>query len=334
MSDKYIAFFDLLGTKAIAKVDGDLYFDNIEKFQDAVGSCKEILKGTEYKIRAFSDCAYVECSDLEQLFKYLKRLRDKLFLDEIFFNAAVTNGTLDCGMSISNEGQLTDDTCFVCMSFKSHQTVNVYSMQTSFTGVGIFIDPKLLENIKNKGLESYVINSSYCIYEKEDNLYKKFESFYDLRYEDPNDILIKYLFMNYLKTITLNKKAARYYLAAICTCINQLSYEELIKDCFPIFLNSTELSKNKALFEDTLPIHLMMINRLYDSYKECFSDKIEEIIYEVEEHLNNIIKNSSLRDGFDDFHIYSDKIISTKNKYMLVDYISKSIVNGNSKNKS
>lgn len=315
----YIAFFDLLGIKAIESYNSELYFDNIKSFQYVLKECSNILSTTKYQIRAFSDCAYVECNDIGLLFEYLISLRETLFLKQIFFNAAVTEGTLDSPTHIENNDNI------VCISFKSHETVKVYSMQTAFSGVGIYIDPNVYAKLSQTLRDKYTIKSAYCVYDKEES-YNKFELYCDLKYNDITPHHIKFLLMNYLKTIALNKKASRYYLSAILTCINQISFENLTKQYLDLFLNVDIRSMNKTIFHDLLPIHLMLINRLYDSYNELTPCKGLNPNHNLEEYLDKITKNSPLHEGFDNLQFYSDRLLSKENKYQFTDYISKKIV--------
>lgn len=316
--NNYIAFFDLLGIKAIASYNSELYFENVNSFQCALRECSIKLKGSKYQIRAFSDCAYVECDDIARLFDYLTVLREILFLKEIFFNAAITKGTL-------NSPQPNDSNDIVCISFNSPETVKVYSMQNAFSGVGVYIDPNIYSALDEKIKLDYITKSAYCVYDK-DELYNRYESYYDLKYNDITPNLIKFLLMNYIKTIALNKKASRYYLSAILTCIKQLSYADLTQQYLDLFLNIDLLSTNRIIFYDLLPIHLMLINRLYDSYRDNPENDHENPNYDIGDKLDHIIIHSALSEGFDNLQFYSDKLLSKENKYQFTDYISKKIV--------
>ena len=312
--ENYIAFFDLLGIKAIASYNKELYFENINSFQCALKLCSKHLIETRYQIRAFSDCAYIECNNITKLFDFFNDLRSTLFLKHIFFNAAITQGTL-------SSPPPKNDNAYICISFNSPDTVKVFSMQTSFSGIGIYIDPALYKNLNKDIQNKYVIKSAYCIYEK-DELYNKYESYYDLKYQHISPTLAKYLLMNYIETIALNKKASRYYLSALITCFNQLSYKELTTHYIDLFLNVNFLSTNKIIFYDLLPIHLMLINRLYNSYYDIPENKHNSPNYDISDKIDNIINHSALKEGFDNLLLYSDKLISKKNKYLLANYMS------------
>jgi hypothetical protein len=196
----YIAFLDLLGIKSIASLNNELYFNNIKKFQQATEICSNAFIKSKYQIRVFSDCAYIECENITDLFKYLQNLRHTLFLDEIFFNAAVTTGTLRCSTTKKNEE-------LICINFESKDTVKVYSMQTTFFGIGIYVDPNLAE-ILDETTKTFCIASSYCSNYNNENIYNNFNNYFDIKYKEITINLIKYILMNYIKTISLNKKAA------------------------------------------------------------------------------------------------------------------------------
>lgn len=312
--ENYIAFFDLLGIKAIASYNNELYFENINTFQNVLKDCSNKLVGTKYAIRAFSDCAYIECDNIKKLFDYLIELRETLFMKEIFFNAAITKGNLE-------SRPLTNNDNITCISFNSPETVKVYSMQNSFSGIGVYVDSDIFKSLDEPLRYKYIARSAYCIYDK-DELYNKYESYYDLKYKNITPALMKFLLMNYIKTIALNKKASRYYLSAILTCINQLSYEALTKEYLNLFINNKLYITNKIITYDLLPIHLMLINRLYDAYIEIQENEGKNPNYSIDGDLNSIISISALKDGFDNLQFYSDKLLSKKNKYFLTAYVS------------
>ncbi len=313
----YISFFDLLGTKAIASYNPKLYFENINSFQQALQGCSSILENSNFQIKAFSDCAYVESNDLALLLEYLQNLREILFMKQIFFNAAVTKGQLKSPIQDNTNERI------VCVSFRSPETVKVFTMQSQFYGIGVFIDRQMCSDDCKTVWQKYIVNSAYCIGET-DGVYNKFAPFYDLKYNSVSLQLVKFLLMNYLKTITLNKKAARYYLSALLTCINQLSYDSLVGEYLPLFSNKSVFDSNKTLFNDMIPIHLMLINRLYNSFVQ--SNPKQSPNSGIGEQLDKIIENSALGSGFDNLQIYSDELISKENKYHLTDYISKRII--------
>lgn len=314
---KCIAFLDLLGIKSIASFSNDLYFKHIQSFQRSVDECRFVFGDCGYKIRVFSDCAYIESDRVPPLLKYLQILRKNLFLQEIFFNAAVTSGTLGCSIH--------EDEKIMCSLFESPDTVKVFSKQSAFSGIGIYVDSSLI-NHKNKYMKNNLVKSSYCLYDKDEYIYSSFERYYDVRYEKNTIPLVRYILMNFTKTITVNKKAARYYLSAICTCINQANFEQLTTQYLPFFFNLKVLEDNQALSQNFISIYYMLINRLYDSLREFSTLKDNELNRELTKYLDGIIHNSTLKYGLVDIQSISDRIISPKNKHYFSEYVSKSIV--------
>lgn len=321
----YIAYLDLLGIKSVASFSNELYYYNIKKFQRWVDKCRSVLKGSDYKIRVFSDCAYIECDNLIRLFLYLQNLRNGLFLDEIFFNAAVTQGTLKCNVVRSKDQKM------ICSLFESEETVKVYSMQSVFSGVGIYVDPDIIRTINSQESQKYLIKSSFSVYKERDAnniLYTDFESYYDIVYETISVDLVKFILLNFIKTVTLDKRAARYYLSAICTCIKQLSFEDLSERYLPIFLDSNAWSKNNIIFNDMVPIFFMIIDRLYESYISSHNENIDDVNSSIGDYLQKIIDGTPLRNGFDNLQFYSDKLINKRHKFYFSSFVSKSILTG------
>ena len=70
----------------------------------------------------------------------------------------------------------------------------------------------------------------------------------------------------------------------------------------------------------------MLINRLYDSYRDNPENDHENPNYDIGDKLDHIIIHSALSEGFDNLQFYSDKLLSKENKYQFTDYISKKIV--------
>ena len=95
----YIGFFDMLGIQSVAEYDYDEYRKSLEIFQEKIQFiCEvEVRKHPNNKIQIynFSDCAYIESTSLIQLIDFYSMLRSELFIDGIFFNAALCEGSLN-----------------------------------------------------------------------------------------------------------------------------------------------------------------------------------------------------------------------------------------------
>ena len=132
----YIAFMDLLGTKAMAIANPVQYRKIIEVFHNVIEQlCR---KYNAVKIYVFSDCAYFEDTNFENLCMLFKDMREQLLEKEICFNAAICEGALGA--------RKTDSKKYVIVDFNDEQVVKVYGLQSCFTGAGIYIDPYILND--------------------------------------------------------------------------------------------------------------------------------------------------------------------------------------------
>ena len=131
--------------------------------------------------------------------------------------------------------------------------------------------------------------------------------------------LFDYLIIKYLSTLTLNIRASRYYLSAINTFIRQLDFGDLVKNYVETIYGRQYREKYISAF---LPIDLMIINAIYDGYKdEVDSIKDLNIENQVTDALDIVISKSYLTKGIVDLRLQSDSIISKTNKNLLSEYL-------------
>ncbi|MDE6605130.1 MAG: hypothetical protein K2K85_03800 [Clostridia bacterium] len=307
----FIAFFDLLGVKSTAEYDFKLYFNYINRFQSHL---QDLVKGhNEVEIYAFSDCAYLESESLSSLLQILRDLRRVLFLERIYFNAAVTEGSLN---ATKKSGEKIDFTLF-----KSASTVKVFSLQVNFTGIGIFIDEHIKKYMKGN-LKKLLIESAYCVNFEPKGI-STFNKFLDVKFIEVSNQLLKYLIEQYLSTMTLNVKASRYYLSAINTLINQVDFDDLgefIDEIYSLFYKDTFATA-------FLPIDLMFINAIYNGFREKHEGQINLLdeynnFSDISRVLDKVIKKSYLVKGIVDLRLQSDCLISKDNKHLLANYLS------------
>lgn len=170
---KYIAYLDLLGTKGLCE-DEELYYKSITKFADTVKTLSPILdqKG---RIGIFSDCVYVECSHIDELLRFLTKLRIMLIGDNLFFNAAVAKGKL--GVEPINEQ--TNNNIFG-VKFTNKEIASIYCKQTKFRGIGISIDENLIGLIKESNKYSVVQSVFYSKKEKNNATLYKAQRYWDV----------------------------------------------------------------------------------------------------------------------------------------------------------
>jgi|GEM_PF-5972516 len=164
MAKKYIAFFDLLGTKGACE-DPELYYNNICSFEKAIKDTSWLLKNNEQtygKVGVFSDSAYAESNDLQYLLDFLVCLRNRLMSENLFFNAVVKEGEL--GVDPISQ---TDTSVAFGVSFKKSDIAALYIAQTNFKGVGILLDPSVQDAVAS--LNTYKVNNCIYIAKKSDN---------------------------------------------------------------------------------------------------------------------------------------------------------------------
>lgn len=154
----YIAYLDLLGTKGFCEEE-DLYYKNINRFSTAVELLSPII-GDAGRIGIFSDCVYIECSQIDRILHFLTELRLMLIGDELFFNAALTEGELGVeSINASKTEVETSESNIFGVRFTNKEIAGIYCKQTAFRGVGIWIDPQLLETIENSDYQ--IVKSVY-----------------------------------------------------------------------------------------------------------------------------------------------------------------------------
>lgn len=312
--DSFIAYFDLLGVRAMADVSFDLYNSNIKTLHNKFN---QVLSGyNRIDSYSFSDCAYLCSRNLNELIDVISRLREALFYNKIFFNAAVTSG--DLGATVVNKKRNQISTYF-----ESINTAKVFSMQTKFTGIGIYLDPKIIDESND-----IVVRSAFCSNLNLNNLEFNFISYLDVKYPNISIELIKYIINTYIYTIVLNEKAARYYLSALYTCLSQLNFENIIDVYIPAIY--TDRKVNDKLLRAYLPIDLMFIETIYKSYrlKKKSGDEKLYFVDDVNEHppiqdsLNKIIKLSWLNRGVSNINSFSNNLISSASQYCLSQFIA------------
>lgn len=94
-SSSFVAYFDLVAVGEASRSDGGRsYFEQLGKFRVAL--CEVALQHLTRadKVYAFSDCAFVESSDVERLGKFLTSIQKELWFSQILFKGAIAKGAL------------------------------------------------------------------------------------------------------------------------------------------------------------------------------------------------------------------------------------------------
>ena len=205
----YIAYLDLLGTKDLSTHDADAYRDSIKVFSE----CLERSLADGCEAYAFSDCAYLESKSLTQIISTLDILRSELLMQQRFLTAAVTSGTL--GASVLNKGALH------CQNFSGAAISRVYVAQSSLKGIGILIDPALI-NMRNPAQNKFPKVNCFWIhnfYVSNINKLSELTPFYDLQINPDENQLSAYLdytLREYRKANIKSKRYGRYYISPRC----------------------------------------------------------------------------------------------------------------------
>ena len=288
----YIAYLDLLGIKAVASFDYESYFDHVVAFQEEIQSCQQNnlrQKRNKVHVYMFSDCAYLESKDLFALCSFVNNLRMSLLRNNIFFNAAITEGSL--GANIIEEKTVHGNI------FQNKDTVKVCSLQTTFGGVGIRIDERIIEKTPNNSqLNSIIAKSCFCCWNEKEKCYTNFIPFYDIKFNEANaDILLVIMVNEFLKTAYIDKRAARYYFSGMKTCISQMALS------------------NTCEFIDKL-VKYKQFN-LEDEYDLSLSIKINDV--SIKEYLEKLTSFFFINGFSDNLDEVSNCLISNRNKYIM-----------------
>lgn len=318
----YIGFFDMLGIQSVAEYDYDEYRKSLEIFQEKIQFiCEvEVRKHPNNKIQIynFSDCAYIESTSLIQLIDFYSMLRSELFIDGIFFNAALCEGSLNAH---TNKSKFVKSTIF-----ESTNTVKVYQMQNQYKGIGITIDKKIIKKYKNQ-IKDKIVKSIFQPNAHELN----YIEYWDIKYNKPEVenisllLIIKYLISTYSKLRRFNSKASRYYVAAINTLILQLDKADIVIEENNELL-ATEITKYILKLENTDVSYnlflLLFVNVLFD--RICGNEKntlLQESCFDLLDKFQ--IKNNNILGEFKEISKIPNSVLNIRSKELLSDYLNR-----------
>lgn len=286
----YIAYLDLIGTTGFCE-DEELYYDNITKFSESVETLSPIL-GKSGKVGVFSDCVYIESSELKNILDFLSRLRVMLIGDSLFFNAAISYGKLGVEPIKGNCKNIFG------VRFTNKDISSIYHKQTSFRGIGIWIDPSLLRQIEN--VTDYKPISSVFYVKEERNgaivyhpqRYYDVPLFWDNRYNNMYaierkrnilSIIIKSLYISHCKS----QKYGAYYISLLinilrCCDPNQLEWKQSEKkiehmpaELCIIYNFLVEGDKNLSNLVGLDALCLAFLDTIYNSQSLTLYDKAD-----------------------------------------------------------
>lgn len=208
----YIAFLDMIGTRASALISSEEYTDAINDFNNSLKQVASLYRCTIY---GYSDNAYAEIENLCDLVDFFRSLRDSLMNKHRYFTAAV-----DCG-SLSAEQILIGKKHGFSMKFTEQKTVDIYMKQRQFSGIGISLSSRVVDDLQQSGMHTAFCQSVYQQYPVVDNE-AGIVPIYDLSYNPVIFEKLEYIIADYLMTAATSERAGRYYITPMISMIKCL----------------------------------------------------------------------------------------------------------------
>ena len=251
----YIAFLDMLGTRSAAQISNEEYKSAINDFNSAL---QQVSSYYDCKIYGYSDNAYVEIPNIDDMLSFFSTLRKTLINRHRYFSAYVSHGNLNgekvefsykFGNKVSKRGY--------SMKFTDSDTTSLYINQCRFKGIGVSISDEIVREIKTRNIKSAICQSVYLTNANNDE-YNSYMSFYDIAYDNVILEELKYILSDYVMTTIINRDAGRYYVSPIISMIKNLNQDILVNQLEEVvsllsFKNNTALV-NLPNFHKTFPL--------------------------------------------------------------------------------
>ena len=313
-TNTYIAFMDLLGSKAKAISEPQKYRFMIRDFQNTVQELYHKRKQATIKVYVFSDCAYFECDNFIALLTFLGELREKLLVQGIFFNAAICEGKLE-------DKIVGDKKDFSMVDFWDSRVVKVYSLQSCFSGAGIYIDPDLRNNNKiKKSINELCVKSIYINIDRFSGK-KTFSQCIDVKFQRNSLELLRYILNVYIRCYIQDIRASRYYFTLFVTYIEEQSIDVFAENDMECIKEIIRMTERIEKFEDRCIFLLKLIDRLYEAQKENSkkSDDLMDPNKALHYMLDYIYEETKLYKLYN-IKEYSREVISDSNKALLAEF--------------
>lgn len=214
----YIAFFDMVGTRASALISNEEYTDAINDFNNSLKQIGSLCPCTIY---GYSDNAYAEIEELSDLVEFFRLLRDNLINKHRYFTAAV-----DCGSLKPERISLGNKNSF-SMKFTAPTTIDIYMKQCHFSGIGILLSRSVVDDLRQKGMYTAFCESVYQQYPVTEND-AGMVPIYDLSYRPVIFEKLEYIIADYLMTAATSERAGRYYITPAISMIKCLDKSVLL----------------------------------------------------------------------------------------------------------
>src|SRR5687768_11176711 len=143
-----IAFVDLLGTSELSRVDPNSFFTSLTTFQEVICNFTSQLD-KQGQVYFFSDCAYIQSSNLDSMVKYLRSVRQTLSEQGLYLKGAVGAGSLNA-REPPHRKRSGDERIVKGNSF-GPDVVSVYGLQDGLRGIGVRIDNSIAKDFMSKG---------------------------------------------------------------------------------------------------------------------------------------------------------------------------------------
>lgn len=231
-----VCFIDLLGTKESSKVSEQVYYNAITDFHKVLYRNKDILS-EGYKIKGFSDCAFMSFNTDINTFKYLNRIREDLFAKKYYFKCSIVKVDFDVQVLGSS------DSDFSCVTF-GPKSVDAYLMHERYKGIGFILDQELqrIEEFKQS-----LVPSIYLEDEKKMSFNKCWDIKYSKSYVGNHKFMeektqgalragednhsaeenINTYIKQFVIALTKNKKYSKYYFPALVSIINSSDFSNI-----------------------------------------------------------------------------------------------------------
>lgn len=292
----YIAFLDMLGTRAAASLSDEEYTKAINDFNHSLSMCAKAYNG---KVYGYSDNAYVQFDSPENLIYFFQSLRDILMNQHHYFCAAADMGTL----SKDSEPFIQKDN-FYSMKFTSDSAVVIYRMQTQYTGIGIFLSDAIVNNLQDEQLKCSFCKS-ICLLNNLVNGEFDYLAVYDIAYQSISVQKLNYLLSDYLVISATNPRAGRYYITPIISMIKSFS-----PDFFEVDSNLEQATELLSFKKIPKCFQTLSHNETYSLY--FLFALIESVLSPLTPNSNSSIDATEICKAIiSNFDIPHEKLIST-----------------------
>lgn len=222
--DKYLAYFDLLGTKNLAGNERD-YFKKISALQKIIINNAVFLKTNDNKsnIAFFSDSCYIESYNLTEIITFLDRVRNELLSRSLYFNCALIKIETDYTDSFEYFTEIThiedankeDANKISGIAFYDHNVAKAYIAQDNFKGIGIYLDSSIIQDMQNDEFLQKKYFKNIFISKYDD--YNTITFFYDVPCLAPTveGSWTKSVIKSYYTASCDNEKYGRYYISLL-----------------------------------------------------------------------------------------------------------------------